>query len=90
MIDKPRSPRKSKLNKDQKLEIAALLQDYQHNWTLLKLQKLIDQKYNIKISQVAIWRMIKDFHFSYITPRKKHYLQNKEQLSDFKKKRYPK
>ena len=85
IIDKPRKPRRSKLTDEQKLEMGILLQDHSNNWTLFKIQKLLDDKYQIQISKTGLWKIIKDLDFSYINPRKQHYLQNKLKLTEFKK-----
>jgi transposase len=85
IVDKPRKPRKSKLTDKQKSELSELLQDHHSNWTLLKLQKLLNDKYEIQISKTGLWKIIKDLDFSYITPRKQHYLQDKAKLAEFKK-----
>ena len=43
-------------------------------------------KFDIEASKSTIHRAMKEVGFSYITPRKNHYKQNKEEAANFKKK----
>jgi transposase len=50
------------------------------------IQKKLEDKFGIKVSLSTVRRAIKHSGFSYITPRKNHYRQNKELVENFKKK----
>lgn len=50
------------------------------------IQKKIKDKFGIKVSLSTVRRAMKDSGFSYITPRKNHYKQDKEKVENFKKK----
>jgi transposase len=84
--NKPRAAKKSKLNEQRTKELIRLItvSDGQ-NWTLLKLQKLIQKKYGIEISKAGIWKILKKLGFSHITARPVHHKQDKEKLEEFKK-----
>ena len=55
------------------------------NITAKLLQKTIEDKMAIKVGIATIYRLIKSLGFSYITPRKYHYKQDKEEVAKFKK-----
>ena len=55
------------------------------NITAKSLQKIIDNKLNIKAGIATIYRLIHRLGFSYITPRKNHYKQDKQEVVKFKK-----
>ena len=61
------------------------IRNNQGNFTLLKIQKIIKEKYGIKISHNGVWKMLKRLNYSHITARPKHYKQDKEKLEQFKK-----
>lgn len=50
------------------------------------IQKKLKDKFGIKISLSTALRAMKDSGFSYITPRKNHYKQDREKVENFKKK----
>ena len=83
---KPKAAKKSKLNEQRTKELIRMItaSDGQ-NWTLLKLQKLIQKKYEIEISKAGIWKILKKLGFSHITARPVHHKQDKEKLEEFKK-----
>lgn len=55
------------------------------NITAKSLQKIIDNKLNIKVGIATIYRLMHRLGFSYITPRKNHYKQDKNEVDIFKK-----
>ena len=55
------------------------------NITAKSLQKIIDNKLNIKAGIATIYRLMHRLGFSYITPRKNHYKQDKQEVVKFKK-----
>jgi len=55
------------------------------NITAKLLQKTIEDKMDIKAGIATIYRLIKRLGFSYITPRKYHYKQDKIEVAEFKK-----
>ena len=64
--------------------------EYNVNFTSPKnvsdvIQKLKD-KFDLEISLSTARRAMKSVGFSYITPRKNHYRQDKKEVSKFKKK----
>jgi transposase len=82
---KTKNPRKSKLNDGQIKDLQDLIKSNHGNLTLLKIQKIIKEKYGIKISHNGVWKMLKRLNYSHITARPKHYKQDKEKLEQFKK-----
>lgn len=55
------------------------------NVTAKLLQKTIEDKLSIKVGIATIYRLMKRLGFSYITPRKYHYKQDKVEVDKFKK-----
>ena len=55
------------------------------NITAKLLQKTIEDKMSIKVGIATIYRLMKRLGFSYITPRKHHYKQDKVETDRFKK-----
>lgn len=55
------------------------------NITAKSLQKIIDNKLNIKAGIATIYRLMHRLGFSYITPRKNHHKQDKQEVDKFKK-----
>ena len=59
---KPKAAKKSKLNEKHIQELTGLITSADgQNWTLPKLQKLIQKKYRIEISKVGIWKILKKY-----------------------------
>lgn len=56
------------------------------NISIISIKEKIKNQFNIDVSKSTIHRAMKDSEFSYITPRKNHYKQDKERIEDFKKK----
>lgn len=56
------------------------------NLSRQSIQKKLKDTFNITISLSTVLRAMKDCGFSYITPRKNHYKQNKKEVEEFKKK----
>jgi len=83
---KPRAAKKSKLNEQRTKELIRMITDSDgQNWTLLKIQKLIQKKYGIEISKAGIWKILKKLGFSHITARPVHHKQDGGKLEEFKK-----
>ena len=57
-----------------------------HNITAKELQKIIKRDMSINIGIATAYRLMHRIGFSYITPRKNHYKQDKEKVENFKKK----
>ncbi|MDA9231330.1 winged helix-turn-helix domain-containing protein [Rickettsiales bacterium] len=53
--------------------------------TAISLKKVIEDKMAITVGIATIYRLIKRLGFSYITPRKYHYKQDKVEVGRFKK-----
>ena len=83
---KVKSPRKSKLDNKQIEDLQEWIKSNHGNFTLLKIQKIIKEKYGVKISHNGVWKMLKRLNYSHITARPQHYKQDKEKLEYFKKK----
>ena len=56
------------------------------NISIASIKEKIKDQFNIDVSKSTIHRAMKDSEFSYITPRKNHYKQDKEKVENFKKK----
>lgn len=82
---KIKSPRKSKLNDKQLEDLQSWIKSNQGNFTLLKIQEIIKEKYGVDISHNGAWKMLKRLNYSHITARPVHYKQDKEKLEEFKK-----
>jgi transposase len=82
---KPKKSRKPKLDDKQMKDLQAWISDNQGNFTLLKIQKLIEERYGKKISINGAWKLLKRLNYAHITARPVHYKQNKEKLEEFKK-----
>lgn len=54
--------------------------------TIKEVRVLLKEKYNIDVSKSTVHRSMQASGFAYITGRKKHYKQNKEEVESFKKK----
>lgn len=50
------------------------------------VKKNLETEFNLKVSRATVHRAMRSVGFSYITPRKNHYKQDKEEVKDFKKK----
>jgi transposase len=56
------------------------------NISIISIKEKIKNQFDIDVSRSTIHRAMKDSGFSYITPRKNHYKQDKEKVENFKKK----
>ena len=56
------------------------------NISRLSVQQKLKDKFNLEISLSTARRAMKEVGFSYITPRKNHYKQDKKEAESFKKK----
>jgi transposase len=56
------------------------------NISIIAIKEKIKEQFDINISKSTIHRAMKGLGFSYITPRKNHYKQDKEKVESFKKK----
>jgi transposase len=56
------------------------------NISRLSVQQKLKSKFNLGISLSTARRAMKEVGFSYITPRKNHYKQDKKEAENFKKK----
>lgn len=54
------------------------------NLTIAQVREMVIEKFKITVSKSTIHNIMKD-NFSYITPRKNHYKQDKEKADIFKK-----
>lgn len=84
ILPKKRKSREPKLNDTQKKEVKLWIES-NPNLTLKELKLKIEQEFFVSITQMGIWKNLKKMKLSYITPRKKHYKQDKANLDEFKK-----
>jgi len=56
------------------------------NITAKQLQQIIEKDISTTVGIATIYRLMRGLGFSYITPRKVHYKQDKKVVEDFKKK----
>ncbi len=56
------------------------------NISIIDVKERIKNQFNLKVSRSTVHRAMKEIGFSYITPRKIDYKQNKKAAEDFKKK----
>ncbi len=77
--------RKKIFTKDHENKIHEILKK-NHNITAKELQKVIKRNMSINVGIATVYRLIHKLGFSYITPRKNHYKQDKERVEEFKKK----
>ena len=82
----PKERRKpTKLNDEQMVEIKALIEQ-DSNITSKAIKIKIKELYGIDVGITTAYRIIKRLNYSYITPRPRHYKQDKEKVEEFKKK----
>ena len=55
------------------------------NLSINSIKEMLERKCKLKVSRSSVHNVMKSVGFSYITPRKNHYKQDKKQLDDFKK-----
>lgn len=84
LITKVKNPRKPKLSDSHKKEIESWIKE-SPNLTLKEISLRIRGNFGIDISLPGLWKNIKKMNFSYITPRPKHYKQDKVKFDEFKK-----
>ncbi|MFN5332711.1 MAG: transposase [Bacteroidota bacterium] len=77
--------RKDRLTKEQ-LEIVKSWVLSNPNLTLQQLSQKIESDFNVKYTIPGVQKIMKKLSFSYITPRPKHYKQDKAKQDEFKKK----
>jgi transposase len=91
LIDKPKGHNPSKLNKEQREQIAIWLQTGRDvkgeptHWTLQKLSMAIEAEYGVKITKTPLWITIQAMGFRQKVPRQTHASTDKERQSAFKK-----
>jgi transposase len=77
--------RKSLLTEAQK-EIVKSWLFSDHSLSIIKVKERIKTEMAVDISRSTVHRLMKELNFSYITPRPKHYKQDKQPLAETKKK----
>lgn len=81
----PERKRKSKLNDEQRKQILEWIKDNSQltiNTTRIK----IEQVFAVSLSKSTVHREIQNLGYSYIKPRPKHFKQDSNKVSEFKKK----
>ena len=91
LMEKPKGHNPSKLNEEQRNQIAIWLDrgnnskgDPTH-WTLQKLSLAIEEEYGIKITKTPLWLTIQAMGFRQKVPRQTHASADKEKQNAFKK-----
>ena len=64
---KVKSSRRPKLNNKQIEDLQNWIRNNQGNFTILKIQEIIKEKYEITISHNGVWKMLKRLNYSHIT-----------------------
>ncbi len=77
--------RKRIIGKDYESRIYKIIEK-NPNITAKQLQKIIEKDILRTVGIATVYRLMRGLGFSYITPRKNHYKQDKEKVEDFKKK----
>ena len=85
MINSPKHQDGIKLKKQHKEKIKKWLEK-DPNLSINAIKEKIKNQLNIDVSKSTVHRAMKDSDFSYITPRKNHYKQDREKVENFKKK----
>lgn len=85
MVNKSKHQEGIKLKNSHKDLIVSWLQG-SPNLTIKEVQESLEKECGLKVSKSTVHRAMQGAGFSYITPRKKHYKQNKAQVESFKKK----
>ncbi len=85
MINNPKHQDGIKLRKNHKEAIRNWITK-DHNISIANVQEKLEKQFNLKVSRSTTHRAMKEAGFSYITPRKIHYKQDKKVVEDFKKK----
>jgi transposase len=77
--------RKKIFNEDYKNKIYKIIKK-NPNITAKQLHKIIEKDISRTVGIATVYRLMRELGFSYITPRKIHYKQDKKAVEDFKKK----
>jgi putative transposase len=91
LMDKPKGHNPSKLNEEQKKQIAIWLDTGKNfqgepiHWTLKKLSMTIEEEYGIKLTKTPLWITIQSMGFRQKVPRPTHTGADKEKQNAFKK-----
>lgn len=85
LVPKPKKPRPSLLNSQQQAVVLSWLK-INPNITIRELRIKIESEFKTVISKSTVHRMIQRLGLAYITPRPKHYKQDKKSQEQFKKK----
>jgi transposase len=91
LMDKPRGHNPSKLNEEQREQIAIWLntgknsQGESTHWTLKKLSVTIEEEYGIKLTKTPLWITIQSMGFRQKVPRQTHASADREKQNAFKK-----
>jgi transposase len=74
-----------KLKKNHKEKIRSWIEK-DHNISIAAVKENLEKQFNLRVSRSTVHRAMKEAGFSYITPRKIHYKQDKKATEDFKRK----
>lgn len=85
LVNKSKHQDGIKIKKHHKESIKTWLEE-NPNLTIKEVRILLQDNFDIVVSKSSVHRVIQNGGFAYITGRKKHYKQDKEQVEEFKKK----
>ena len=85
MINNPKHQDGIKLKKNHKEKIKNWIEK-DHNISIADVKEKLEKQFSLKVSRSTVHRAMKEAGFSYITPRKIHYKQDKRAVENFKKK----
>lgn len=81
----PERKRKSKLNNEQRKQILEWIKD-NNQLTINAIRIKIEENFAVSIGKSTVHREIQKLGYSYIKPRPKHFKQDPNKVSEFKKK----
>ena len=81
----PERKRKSILNDVQRSQIRIWIEE-DSQLTIDQVRRKIEEVFQLRIGRSTVHREMKRLGLSYITPRPKHFKQNENQVTEFKKK----
>jgi transposase len=77
--------RKTRLNDQHRIQIKQWIEE-NSQLTINQVHERIKQEFEINLSRATVHREMKRLGLAYITPRPKHFKQQKSQVDEFKKK----
>ena len=91
LYDKPKGHNPSKLSEEQKRTVERWLRESENargqkvHWTLEKLRAEIEKEFDVQISLMPLWRLVKNQGFRQKVPRPTHAKADEKARREFKK-----